>query len=388
MYLILYNYRVCYYIMSYNTFGMTYSQEEIYKFTGQYDKIVSVSFRYGSESKKKYGAYITGSFYYTPAERESLEQAITNDEYPKTDGLIKFKVGRINVLTEEQIGNLRYEGILASEIIEILSFAKPVENEFSKSDIRNLPDPITINSKLTDIDEEELTLWTNNQRLENGYKLIPEEINRHNGIILRKYEEQISEEHLINFKNIETGEIKEILKYHYFNSKYFKDLLSEEEKKEFEEVIKAEADYKMKILRKELQKSQEKWKEIGIDYKQSLAWLMNFSSSFRPVRLTHGKTPIWWDYESLLHIYMRHVSETKIGERFESKTVFQYKFKDIKRVIETVLKDTEDEIIEHFENNPDKDFKKVGTQSVYFNGDYYAIHISTNGRLRTFYKNN
>lgn len=367
---------------------MTYSQEEIYKFTGQYDKTVSVSFRYGSESKNKYGAYITGSFYYTPAERESLEQAIANDEYPKTDGLIKFKVGRINELSEEQIGDLRYEGVLASEIIEILSFAKPVENEFSKSDIRNLPDPITIKSKLSDIDEEELTLWTNNQRLESGYKLIPEEINRHNGIILRKYEEQMPEEHLINFKNVETGEIKEILKYHYLSSKYFKDLLSEDEKKEFEEVIKAEAEYKMEILRKELQKSQEKWKEIGIDYKQALAWLIHFSSSFRPIRLTHGKIPVWWDYESLLHIYMRHVSETKIGERFESKTVFQYKFKDIKRVIETVLKDTEDEIIEHLENNPDREFKKVGTQSVYFNGDYYAFHISTNGRLRTFYKNN
>lgn len=368
---------------------MTYSQEDIYKFTGQYDKVVSVSFRHGSVAREKYGDYITGTFHYTIAERENLEEIIAVDDYQKTDGLIKFKVGKgINELTQQQIGDLEYEGVLASDIIEILSFVKPVENEFSKSDIRNLPDPITIESDFSGIDEEELTLWTNNQRLKNGYKLIPEEINRHNGILLRKYENQMPEEHLRNFKNVDTGEIKEKLKYHYLNSKYYKDLLSEDEKVQFENEIKKEADYKITTLRKELQKSQEKWKEVGINYKEALAWLIHFSSSFRPERLTHGKIPVWWDYESLLHIYMRHVSETQIGERFESKTVFQYKFKDIKRVIEAVLKNTEDEIINHFTNNPSKDFKKVGAQSVYFNGDYYAFHISPDGRLRTFYKNN
>ncbi len=366
---------------------MIYSQEEIYKYTGQYDKIVSVSFRYDSDARKKYGAYITGTFYYTPKEKEASEKIIENDDFKKTDGLIKFKIGRgLNDLTKEQIGDLRFEGILASDIIEILSYVKPVENEFSKSDIKNLPDPITIKSNFSEVDEEELTLWTNNQRLRNGYKLIPEEINRHNGIILRKYEGQMPKEHLQNFKNLETGEIKDKIKYHYLNSKYYKDLLSEEEKIEFENLMKQEVDEKIGILRSELQKSQEKWKEVGINYKDALAWLIHFSSSFRSERLTHGKIPVWWDYESLLHIYMRHVSKTQIGERFESRTVFQYKFKDIKRVIETILKNIEEEIIEHFTNNPDKDFRRVGEQSVYFNGDFYEFHISPTGRLRTFYK--
>ncbi|RDY58380.1 hypothetical protein [Flagellimonas nanhaiensis] len=368
---------------------MIYSQEEIYKFTGQFDKVVSVSFRFGSEAAKKYGSYITGTFYYTPDEREKLEEAVAVDDFEKTDGLIKFKAGKgINQLSEEQIGDLRFEGILASDIIEILSFAKPVENEFSKSDIRNLPDPIVIKSNFSDVDEEELTLWTNNQRLKSGFKLIPEEINRHNGIILRKYEDKMPEEHLKNFKDPETGEIKKGIKYHYLNSKYYKDLLSNEEKAEFEKVINEDVDEKIKILGKELQKSQDKWKEVGINYKDALAWLIHFSSSFRPERLTHGKIPVWWDYESLLHIYMRHVSETQIGERFESKTVFQYKFKDIKRVIEMVLRRAEDEIIQHFTEHPDRDFRRVGAQSVYFNGDYYTFHISPGGRLRTFYKNN
>lgn len=366
---------------------MNYSREEIFQYSGQFDKTVTVSFKYESKAQKEYGNHITGDFYYTPKERIELENLIKKEDFDKTDGLIKFKVSNgINKLTNEQVNNLRFEGIMASDIIEILQFSNPVENEFSKTDIKNLPDPITINVDLSNRDEEEMMLWLNSQRLKDGYKLIPEEINRHNGVILRKYENIMSSEDLKNFKDINSGVIKKDLKYHYLKSKYYKDLLTDEEKTEFENIIKEEVDEKVKILGKELQKSQEKWKSIGIDYKQALAWLIHFSSDFRPERLTHGKIPVWWDYESLLHIYMRHVSETKIGERFEAKTVFQYKFSDIKTVIETVLQKTEKEIIEHFTLYPEKDFKRVGEQSVYYKGDYYVFHINTKGKLITFYK--
>jgi hypothetical protein len=368
---------------------MTYSKEEIYKYSGQFDRTVTITFKYDSEARVKYGDYITGSFYYTPEERQTCQAVLeAGDEDIKTDGLIKFSAGRMNDLTQEQINDLRYEGILASDIIEILQFTNPVENEFSKTDIRNLPDPVTINVDLSDSDEEEMTLWLNSQRLKDGYKLIPEEINRHNGIILRKYEDRMPDEDLQNFVDPETGTIKKGIRYHYLNSKFYKDLLSPEEKTEFENLIKEEVREKVNVLGRELQRSQENWKVVGIDYKQALAWLIRFSSDFRPERLTHGKIPVWWDYESLLHVYMRHVNETQVGERFEVKTVFQYKFRDIKTVIETVLKDTEKEIIAHFTANPNKDFRKVGAQSVYYNGDYYAFHIAPNGRLRTFYKNN
>lgn len=368
---------------------MTYSREEIYKDSGQFDKTVTIFFKYNSDARKKYGDHITGFFYYTPKERIQHQEFINSSEFKKTDGLVKFIVNKnLNKITEKQIKDLRYGGILASDIIEILQFSIPEENEFLKTETRTIPDPITLNMDFSDSDEEQKVLWLNSQRLKNGYKLIPEEINQHNAILLSLYEKEMHEEDLKNFKNVETGEIKKELKFHYFKSKYYKDSLSENKKKEFENEIKNDVDIKIKILQKELQKSQEKWKTVGKDYKQSLAWLIQFSSDFRPVRLTYGKIPVWWDYESLLHIYMRHVSETKIGKRFESKTIFQYKFNDIKFVIENVLRKTEDEIIEHFTNYPTKDFKKVGEQSVYYKGDYYAFHISPNGRLKTFYKNN
>ena len=83
---------------------------------------------------------------------------------------------------------------------------------------------------------------------------------------------------------------------------------------------------------------------------------------------------------------MRHVDETQVGERFEIKTVFQYKLNDIRDLIKIVLEKTEKEINEHFEKNSEKDFFRIGERSVYYNGDFYSFHIEKSGRLMKFHK--
>ena len=254
--------------------------------------------------------------------------------------------------------------------------------------MRRLPDPIEIEVDFSDTDEEEMFLWLNNSRLENGYKLIPKEIYRHNGIILRKYEDKISPEDLENFKNYETGEIKDEIKFEYLKSKFLKDLLNGDEKKELEERTSLIAKQRTEILAKELQRSSERFKEIGINYKEGLSLIMYLTTRFEDERLNDGKFPIWWDYDRFIHIYIRHVKETQIGDRFESKTVFQYKLKDVKRVVKTVLESIENEVQEHFTHNPEQEFRRIGEMSIYLNGDYYALQIAPNGRLMRFHKNN
>ena len=367
---------------------MNYSIEDIYKYSGQFDKIASISFHYNSDAYNKFGSYVTGTFHYTPAEREELQELINQDEYERNDGIVKIEISPYGELTNEQKNELKYDGIIASDISEILQFNAPVENEYSKTDLRRLPDPNIIKVDFSDTNEEELFLWLNNSRLENGYKLIPQEINRHNAIILRKYEDRISQEDLENFKNPETGEIKDEIKFEYLKSKFIKDLINEEEKKELEERTSLIAEQRTEILKKELQRSSERFKEIGINYKDGLSLIMYLTSRFEDERLTDGKFPVWWDYDRFIHIYMRHVKETQIGDRFESKTVFQYKLKDIKRVVKTVLESIENEIQEHFAHNPEQEFRRIGEMSIYFKGDYYALQIAPNGRLVRFHKNN
>jgi hypothetical protein len=83
---------------------------------------------------------------------------------------------------------------------------------------------------------------------------------------------------------------------------------------------------------------------------------------------------------------MRHVRETKVGDRFVSKTVFPYQPKDILSLVKAVLRTISKEIDQHFEVNPKKNFFRKGTQALYYNGDYYGLYIAPNGRLETFYK--
>lgn len=367
---------------------MRYSVEDIYNYSGQYDRTVTISFTPNSVPYEKYGSYVVGTLYYTPKEREYLQNTINQDDYPQNDGIVKIDISHSDNLSRELQDELKHKGVKASDIIEILQFNSPVENEYSKSELRRLPDPIEVKVDLSDTDEEEMFLWLNNSRLKNGYKLIPSEINRHNGIILRKYEDRMPPEDLKNFLDKETGEIKDEIRYEYLKSKFFKDLLNEDEKKEFEQKTGQIGKKRAEILSNELQRSSERFKEVGINYKEGLTLLMYLSTRFEDERLNAGKFPVWWDFERFLHIYMRHVGETQVGERFESKTVFQYKLKDVKKLVETVIKRIEDDIQEHFQERPDREFRRIGEMSVYYNGDYYAIQIAPDGRLMRFHKNN
>ncbi|MGV3460256.1 MAG: hypothetical protein ACO1N9_07360 [Flavobacterium sp.] len=365
-----------------------YTKENIYKNTGQFDKIVSVSFRFNSESYNKYGSYIVGKFFYTPNERAEIQKVIDDPNHAQTHGLIKFIVSPSPEVSPENKEYLKLDGLNSSDIVEILGFNAPAENKFIKTETRDLPKPITIKSPFTDDDADDMMLWLNDQRLKNGYKLIKEERDQHNAILYRKYEHKITKpEEIALFRDSETGEIKPELNYYYLNSKLENGTISDQELEELKKLLDQKAKEKVQIIKKELERSSEKWKQMGIDEKTALANLVQMSLHFEPHRLTSGKIPIWWDFERFVHIFMRHVSETKIGERFEIKTVFQYRLKDIKSLIKIVLEIAEKEIMEHFEAKPGIEFKRQGERAIYFDGDYYSFRIDKDGKLMTFHKN-
>jgi uncharacterized protein YaiE (UPF0345 family) len=73
-----------------------YSIEEVYKYTGQYDKVASVSFSLGSESQRTFGNYIIGVFKYSKSERESLEVKMRSSPDEKTYGAtLSFRFQRV-----------------------------------------------------------------------------------------------------------------------------------------------------------------------------------------------------------------------------------------------------------------------------------------------------
>ena len=143
------------------------------------------------------------------------------------------------------------------------------------------------------------------------------------------------------------------------------------------------------IIKKEIQRSSESLKKVAKEYEIELESLKKICNQFEEKVLLFGKKKVFLNFERFVHIYARHVSETQIGERFASnKTVFQYKFEDILEVIKMVLDRISDEIQQHFEDNPDTNFRRLGKRSVYIDGHYYRVEIESNGLLKDFHPYN
>jgi len=99
---------------------------------------------------------------------------------------------------------------------------------------------------------------------------------------------------------------------------------------------------------------------------------------------------VYLDLERFLHIYARHVTETHVGGQFAVKTVFQYKYDDIIRIIQAVIESEATAIQEHLAAGSGKNFLRMGKRSIYYEGHYYRVEIESDGRLLTFhpYNNN
>lgn len=363
-----------------------YSVEDIYKYSGQFDRNVTVIFNHDTESYKLYGNHITGSFIYTPKERREIQSRIDNDSLISTNGYVKFEEN-LKKISDEKREVLRSIGVSSSDIHEIYHLIEKVENAYTTTETRELPKAIELNIDLSDIDSKDLLLGLNHNRLTHGYKLCDFERDQHNAITLLKTREKLSKAEFEKlYINPKTGKIHDGINYYYLKEKFIDDNLNEKEQEEWEILLQKKAEQRANILAKELKKSTKNIKTINLSYGKNLRLITAITARFEPERLTENKTPVWWDYERLLHIFIRHVSELKIGENYESKSVFQYELKNIKSLIELVLESILTDIQEYFDTHPTKSFKRHGEMSIYYRGDYYVIDIEPSGRLMTFYK--
>ena len=89
-----------------------------------------------------------------------------------------------------------------------------------------------------------------------------------------------------------------------------------------------------------------------------------------------------------LHIYLRHVNDYRVSHLFDKKDKFQWQKDDVEYVIKNVVEKINDNVQEHFKNNPEARYGLKNEDAVYFEGDYYAIFIEKSGRVTTLYKVN
>ena len=365
---------------------MRFSIEEFYSLYGQYDKTIGIYFRPSSNSFKQYGNFITGDIYYTQSERSLLQKMIENENLDRNDGNVKLKV-HLPEISSEIKERLITDGFLASDALEVIASASPYKNKYIQQGIKTLPKPTIINVAYQPIhNAHQMSIDLNSYKMEHGYKLAPFEIVEHNASILFLYKEKLTPEDLALFLDDTTGEIRDDINYQYLTNKFLNTELTTAEHANWKSLASAQSKKRVALLIKEMQRSHDKIKELQIHRGKAIATLVKMSSMFKDQRLITSNYPVWLDYERFLHIFMRHVRETKVGERFLDKSVFSYEFKEILDLIKIIINTIAQELDEHFATYPEKTFFRKGEQALHFQGDFYSLEVDTNGRLLTFYK--
>ncbi len=359
-----------------------FTKEDIYRKYGQYDEVVSVVFKRGSMSFDSYGDSLTGVFLYTPRERRTCEDKLNSLE--KSTGKVKFKEV-LNKVSDEKIEYLKKNGMETDDIEYIVGNIFKNSKKFGDNNKRKLPKPSEIEVDLERINQDKLFIGNIDRLIGHGKNLTPEETDEYRGVKLNLESVNLNDVEDPKYIDTQTGSIKSSILMHYYLSRQRSKKITEDEKKHLIELNKIEYRERTEIIIRELNRAGYR-SNADLNIEHQLKNFFQFFVAFREKRLTYGNPPVYLDFNRLVHIFLGHVSETKLQGNFYDKSVFQYDIDEVIRLISIVIERIKDDIDGHFSENSGKPFKRHGEMAVYWNGDYYVVHIDPSGLLMTFYK--
>nr|WP_199002965.1 hypothetical protein [Flavobacterium sp. ASV13] len=364
-----------------------FSVEELYVMYGQYEnKHVSIEFHKFSESAEKFGREISGFIAYGKSERAELETIISAETVSPTNGSIRLECTSCEKMTPEQKTELLTNGFNSGDIYQILTLNVPNTKSYNQIGIKEIPNTITVNIDPRDFDPNRAYVWLYSQKIKNGQPLIDEEWQKFCGISL--YLNPVSEQlDLIRKHGFdENGHKRSLVRFHELAAKFHASDITGKELFEFNDLLKARRAERTNEIKLELKRSTNKKLELfAEEYPEIYAELQTSIIEFETESLEYHNltTPVYWNYQSFLHIYLRHCEELAIEGHFESKTKFQYNLKDIRRILVIALERLRTPIGERLKEG--KEFRISGNKSLYFNGNYYSLHILNNGRIAAFH---
>lgn len=364
---------------------MRFSYEELYFMYGQYDSFVQIHFCQDTESHQMFGGnYLMGTFRFTNPERIELEK-LRGSSIPRSVRRITFVPSELHNFSEEINLYLDKDGFLCSDICMISQLNIERQNRYTAKGEKKIPGTLEIQFDARGFCAEKAHLWVLSKRIEKAQPLIDFEMKDYYGLKLFFNREEVINTESI-YSNPETRDLLPEIEFRYLKTKYFLDKLTDEEDTAFQKLLSNMGKQRSDTLMLELRKGTETLRELK-DYPGQIKLLTNLLTKFENETLVTGEFPVWWDFDRFIHIYVRHVKETQVGSRNEGKSVFQYNFKDVIRVVKIILENLEKEIVEHFKSSTSI-FVRRGSRAAYYDGHYYRIEIEQSGRLLTFHPYN
>ena len=362
------------------------TQGSLYALAGRRDDVCTLDLREGSEVYNLFGPKVTVVFVYTQEERRKLDAELTSlDDVPnvKAKGLV-FLFGK----GKDKADYLLSTGIPIKDIVSafVLHYT-PDNNTFGNNEKRSLQItevPFKAYGGGRDIG------WIYGfmcRKKKEGIGFMPDDEDRYTAyrFILERDNMSEDEQHKVID---EDGHVTMTnVGYHYLRWGEEAGLLEERNKGILRELKRRKIHERLEILKDELKKVGISFNLFRGNYKdQAMFFLKKLFTFYDRSFNILGKHPLYMDYRSFVHIYMRHVEDVNMGEQLAQKDKFQLYEKDVMYMIDHVMHELEKDFQQFREENPEKRYKRFGDKAFYCNGDYYEIYVDKEGRLESIYK--
>jgi len=365
-----------------------FSVEEFFYQYGQYDAFVAIDFHKFSEAATKFGESISGILEYGKNERQKLQEIIAAETIPRTNGLVKISVASNSGLTEAQTKELMETGFRSGDVYQVWNTSSPKANTYTQTGTKEIPYTINVNINADRANAAKLAVHVFNMRLENGGKLTGSEWERYYGFNLYLVPDIKNLPELREKLFTTDGLTLPGIRFYELSAKINNEVMSAEEVNEFKALLVKRREERFQILEEELKSggisSIVKFKEAHPDiyleiFKMALVFEDETLNGVKP------GLPIYMDFRTYLHIYLRHFAELQPVGHFKEKTTFVYNHKDVRRILKMAVEEFEDKIQTNLAQG--RDFRVYGEKAFYFNGNYYSFRIEPDGRVDTFYAN-
>jgi hypothetical protein len=363
----------------------TISREVVYAKAGREDRVTMFRTKSGSQSQYAFGTYFIGIVLYTQLEREELENNLHSSPLESTSGVlnIRMSLSEKDPNPEPPLPNV---SVPTEEIAVVDAYGLPSVNRFSDLSDRTSRDIVVHVAPAASGRDYDLIYLLKHAQVVNGHRLSPDEWNRYYAMhLFFKPDEALS---LYRDEIFVNGTMRKEVEFHLLGFKCVRNEVNSDELKRSTELLQEQRVRRFRLLQKNLSSLGVSFTKLFTTNPDLLTELWHRVMYFNEGQLNvFGKVHVYLDLERYLHIVLRHVREFMISKQVVEKDFFQWKEPEIMRVMERVVQALDSKIQRHFRERPGKAFWISGKRSLYFEGDYYTVQISANGRLLTLYRN-
>lgn len=362
------------------------TQGSLYRLAGRTDDVCTLDLREGSEIYEIFGPKVTVEFVYTQKERRMLEkESSCLDGMPniKAKGLV-FLLGK----GKDKKELLQREGIPVKDIVAAFTIHyTPENNTFTNPEKRSL-----------NVLEIPFEAYGNGEDIGWWYGFLCRQKENEVGLMPEYEYEYLACKYILEKDNL-TAEEREVIynkydrvgnsdvAYHILFWRKAAGVISDEESRFFNNLKLKRNLNRVNMLDKELKKIGIPFKKFCKDYPEQAKFVYMKLQTFNDRSFnTTGKYPLYMDFRSFIHIYLRHVDILSMGSQMAQKDKFQLQEKDVLMMIDHVMRYLNNDYQVYREANPHGKFVRRGDQAYYCRGDYYEVYVDMDGRLESFYK--